>query len=288
MSRLPEVVVTGGSSYLGEFVVRCLVAKGVRPHVAVRSTASAARVSAAGGTPFDWDLRRPVSAVRGDVLLHLAGIAFADQLGGWVQSTGAQRVVCVSSASVVVPGHPKAQLVRSKEASVHSAAPSTVMVRPTMIFGGTRDRNVQLLRNLLLKLPAAPRLTGGEHIQPVFVDDLAAVLAALTVTETDLVGTLTYGGKAPLRIGQVVRDLAVRLGRKVVPVPLPVRPVAATLRRTGLDGKGRYLHAVSMLQQPRVVPDPDGLGLVHRATPWHEALDVAVQRYATRDDRHLQ
>lgn len=281
----PRVLITGGSSYLGQFVVRSLVQLGVVPRVAVRTSDAAERVGAAGGTPFHWDLRQPPPPEEADIFLHGAGIGFAASVGGWVRAVGAQRLVCVSSASVVVPGHPKEALVQRMEGAMHAIQCEAVVVRPTMIFGGVRDRNIQLLYRLVRRLPMAPKLVGGEHVQPVFVDDVAAVLAELALSFRRGGETLTYGGPSPLLIGDIVRDISDQTAKPVLPIPVPVRALSTLVRHSGLERRGRVAHAVTMLEVARIAPDPNSLGLRTKATPWPVALAKALTRYkAGRDE----
>jgi hypothetical protein len=112
------------------------------------------------------------------------------------------------------------------------------------------------------------------------VDDLSAVLAEIvTAGQPENQSILTYGGPQPLLIGDIVSDLAALLPRRIVPIPLPVPLLARLATGTGLGRRYRSVHALSMLLAPRAAPDPNDLGLAHRATPWLEALKVAVSRY---------
>lgn len=153
-----------------------------------------------------------------------------------------------------------------------------------MVFGGVRDRNIRLLYRLIERLAAVPRVTGGEAVQPVFVDDLAAVLCELIMENNCAGETLTYGGTAPVQIGEITHQIAAQLGKPTLPINIPVLALAAAARVSGFQRRARVAHAVAMLRVARVAPDPNSLGLSTKATPWDVALPIAIARYRSGAD----
>lgn len=277
-----DVIVTGGSGYLGEFVLREFQRSGVSALVLCRSDAARHRVERYGASAIRWDLDTPEDPpVRGRVLLHLAGIRYGSSLPRWVEACNAEQVVCVSSASATVPGHPNEQMVLRGEMDAASSPAQTTIVRPTMIFGGSRDRNVQVVYRALTRAPFVPRISGGQKIQPVLVDDLAGVLAELVQSASASARgtTLDYGGKTAVSLGRLVSDVSGLLGKRVMPLSIPVGRLARLLRASHMDTYHRYLHALSMLDSERVAADPDSMGFARRATEWPAALQLAVDRY---------
>lgn len=284
MSSRVAVLVTGGSSYLGEFVVRELLRNNACVYAAVRSDLAGARVASLGAIPVQWDLRESVPSIKAEVLLHLAGLAFGRSLVEWKRVIGFQRTVCVSSASAVVAEHPKSALVQRQEEQVRKGCVDAVVVRPTMIFGGVRDHNVRLLHALVQRLPAVPILRGGGKLQPVLVDDLAAILTELALGQSEPSQTVTYGGAEALQVGRIVGDLARLCATRQLPITLSVGTVARIARKAGCSDRNRVLHAASMLSTERSTPDPNSWGLQHQATPWPSALSLAVARYRRGHD----
>jgi nucleoside-diphosphate-sugar epimerase len=118
------------------------------------------------------------------------------------------------------------------EYAVQSSRLTWTIVRPTMIYGTARDRNISRLLRLLDRWPVVP-VCGNGLWQPVYVEDVAdAVVAAL---DSPLTPGRAYNlaGKAPLRLSELIRAAADALGQRVwlVPVPLGMAVVTARLTR---------------------------------------------------------
>ncbi len=279
-----KVFVTGGSSYLGEFLVSRLLSEGADVTVGVRSDAARRRVAACGARSVALDLDNySTPHAKADVVMHAAGIRFAVQATKLIRDVGASRMVCVSSASVAVKDHPLSDTLIEHEQIILACGAETTIVRPTMIFGGARDKNIRILYRAVKRLAAVPRLVGGESVQPVFVDDLSAILAELAMSDSRRrEAILTYGGPKPLSIGDIVSDLAAHLGRRIIPVPISVSALARLATQSRLGRRSRSVHALSMLLSARVAPDPQTLGFAYMPTEWSESLAIAITRYESR------
>jgi len=279
------VVLTGATSGLGGQLVTLLRGQNVPVVALVRSSAGMSAARALGAEPVMADLDDLTSLPDGvaGTMVHAAGVRFAQAARILAEKWGVSAGVCISSASATVPGHPLSELVASHEQALLSSDVRWHMIRPTMIFGWSRDRNVRKLARLILSAPAVPRLRGGGRIQPVFVDDVAAAAVELATRasagDNVLPPVVPYGGLRPMRVGDLVEDLRVELGVRRLPVSVPVALLSRAAHTTRLDRTGRFGHAVSMLTTSRVVPDPTAVGLSHQPTDWSTALRIAVGRY---------
>jgi uncharacterized protein YbjT (DUF2867 family) len=275
-----DVLVTGGSSPLGEHVVRRLVRDGRHVLTVVRSDEAATRVVAAGAEVVWFDLsdERP-PLVAAPILVHLAGTAWADAAIRLRECAGAQRMIAISSASATVSGHPRQRAVVAAEQSLLAGAGATWILRPTMIYGSARDRNVRLLWRALQRLPFVPRFRGGAAFQPVYVDDVAAAVAEL-VDDLHLHDhVLPVGGPEAVCFDDLVAALSNacdwhRHGPRV-PVSLLARGANVVPLRASPS-----LHAIAMLSVDRSVPPPPAVGLSYPPMPLFAGIATAVQRYS--------
>jgi len=281
-----SVLVTGGTSSPGLILLNLLSHAPDRVHAVVRSEEAAATVCERGAIPVYHDLAagtRP-PAGRADVLLHLAGVSHAVAADRLARDWGCGAAVCISSASAAVDGHPLAERLRSWEGELFDSTVRWRVLRPTMIFGSPRDRNLRLLTRMLQRLPACPRFTGGGLIQPVFVDDVAAAVweTARRTRDGDktLPRTIPYGGTLQMTFGGLCEDISDREGLRRLPISISVAMLSKLSRLTGADRRGRLGHAVSMLTTARVVDSPFDVGLRHMPRPWPIALDLALSRYS--------
>ncbi|HMZ07586.1 MAG TPA: NAD-dependent epimerase/dehydratase family protein, partial [Anaerolineales bacterium] len=107
------------------------------------------------------------------------------------------------------------------------------ILRPTMIYGSPRDRNMWRLIRLLKIIPIIPIFGDGESLQqPIFVDDVAqAVLLALQ-NDATIHKSYNIAGKDPLTYNQVIDMVASALGKRVWKLHLPYMPIVRALQFT--------------------------------------------------------
>jgi len=284
-----RVLVTGATSAPGLHLLHLLAVTGAEVTALVRSPQAATRLDGLGVALLHHDLEASAQAPRGsaDLLLHVAGVRHARAADELARRWGCGTGVCVSSASATVEGHPLAPLVLDNEALLAQSVVDWRILRPTMIFGSHRDRNVRLLARALHRLPVCPRFSGGGQVQPVFVDDVAAAVQELGERaldeDADLPALVPYGGTNRMTFGELIEDVRAAACLRALPVRVPVAALATTVRKVGADRHSRIGHALSMLTTTRVVPDPHHVGLRHRPHPWLIALGLALERYRHAD-----
>jgi nucleoside-diphosphate-sugar epimerase len=140
--------------------------------------------------------------------------------------------VFVSTTAVTTTLHPPTKQVRlAAEQQIRGSGLDWTILRPTMIYGAARDRN---LSRLLLRLSRAKLLpvpgTGERLHQPVHVADVAAaVLAALT--RTTAIGSLyNLAGPEPFPFAELLRTCARAVGSKTLLIPVPLAPLVMLAR----------------------------------------------------------
>jgi NADH dehydrogenase len=197
----PIVTVFGASGFLGRHVVRALARNGWRIRAACRRPDLAAHLQPLGGVgqimPMQANLRYRASvdrAVAGaDAVVNLVGILAASgrQTYAAVQAFGARAVAEATAAagitrlvhvSAIGADPASASLyARTKaagEAAVFETMPDAVVLRPSVVFG-PEDRFLNLFGEMAMLSPVLPLIGGGHTpLQPVFVGDVAAAVAA--------------------------------------------------------------------------------------------------------------
>ena len=143
------------------------------------------------------------------------------------------------------------------ELAVQSSTLDWTILRPTMIYGTARDRNISRLLRFLKRWPVFP-LYGNGLWQPIYVEDLAdAVVAALDNPRTRR-RVYNVAGAQPLALADLVRTAARAVGRNVTLIRVPLRAavVGAKLTRivtaaripTDCPGPGRRRESVPRLE----------------------------------------
>jgi len=197
------VVVTGGSGFVGRYLVEELVRAGARIRVVVRTPENASFLKPLGGLGqieiVAGDVTNAASLraafVHADAAVNLVGIL--DERGGQkfglVQADGAAKVAQAAAAAAVTAfvqvsaigadGASKAEYARTKaagEAAVTAALPFATIVRPSIVFGAEDQFINRFAAMAKGPLPVVPVVAGNTRFQPVFVRDVAkAIVAAL-------------------------------------------------------------------------------------------------------------
>jgi uncharacterized protein YbjT (DUF2867 family) len=247
-----RLLVTGGSGFLGGYVLAEATRRGHSCVALARSLAAARTVAARGATPLAGDLDdRPalagVFASAGcDALLNLASLGFghAPAIVGAAAGAGLDRAVFVSTTAVTTALPARTKAVRlAAEQAIRSSGLKWTILRPTMIYGAPGDRNLCRLLALFARagrvmthggLPVplvVPVPGGGRRLQqPVHVADLAG--AVLTAVERPETAGRTYdvAGPEPLTFADLLRAAAVAVGCRVLLVPVPLAPVVTLTR----------------------------------------------------------
>ena len=240
-----EIVVFGGSGFLGKHVVNALVREGRRVRIAVRRPHVAAgelpNYRAGQVQVVQANVRFPESvaaACKGmDGVVNLVGILAesgkqrfqsvhvqgAEAVAQAAAAAGIQRVVHVSAIGADV--HSRSAYGRSKglaEQKVRAACPQAVILRPSIVFGPEDDFFNRFGAMAASIAPGLPLIGGGRtRFQPIYVGDVAdAVLAALNKPEARG-RTYELGGPSVYSFRELLEFILAETMRKKALLPLP-------------------------------------------------------------------
>lgn len=233
---MKRVLVTGGTGFTGRFVARELVAAGAQVRCLVRNRAKA------GSLPkecevVDGSLEDPDSLLRAmqgcDALANVASLGFghAPNIVVAAEKAGVARAVFVSTTSVFTKLNAPSKTVRlAAEKLIEGSRLDYVILRPTMIYGTSGDRNICRLVRYLHRWPVIPVLGSGAYLmQPIFVADLASVIARAALAEGTFRKAYNVSGKSPLSYNAVIDTVCAGLGKRVRKLHLPASPAVSLL-----------------------------------------------------------
>lgn len=242
------VAVTGAMGFVASRLLPLLAARGARVIAVVRPGRDIAAIRPLADVEArHGDLSEPGSlhgAFDGaGAVVHLAGLAlvprFLPELEAARERAGLRAGVFVSSAGVYTRLESRgADAKRAGEAALRASPLDFTILRPSMIYGTPRDRNLVRLLRWLRRWPAVAAPLGGRTPQqPVHVDDLAAAIVAALERPEAARREYDVGGPRPLPLSEVIHECAAALGRRAFIVPLPLAPAhaaAVAARRLGL------------------------------------------------------
>lgn len=270
---MPEfkLLVTGATSPLGQALLPELVIRYGEVAATTRTVAGAVRIADVGAWPLIADFSRPSRwEFRAQRVIHLAGMGHAAPAAALVRHSGAQQLLAISSASATDSSHPRSEAVIAAESTLIALPVDVKIVRPTMIYGTSRDRFVSKLIKLCKVSPAVPKVLGGGVITPVYIDDV--VQAIVEANESVAIPTVSQiGGPHALRIGTMIDDICAVLGRRRAPLTVSIDGLVRAANRQG-PARSKLAHAIQVLANDRSVDPPSTFGYTYRPTTFRDSI----------------
>lgn len=246
MSSKP-ITVFGGSGFVGRAVVRALVKDGHRVRVAVRRPDLAFDLQPIGAVGqiqfvqanvrFEDSVRRALIGAKGAVNLVGILMAYGNQRFEDVHTQGALRIAqacrdaglstLVHVSALGADAKSPALYAKTKglgEEAVHGALPQAIILRPSLVFG-QGDGFFPRFARLASSLPALPLIGGGKtKFQPVYVGDVATVIARAFDAQAPLTQGATYelGGPKIASFAALLRFVCDTIDHHPLLVPMPI------------------------------------------------------------------
>ena len=233
-----RVLITGATGFTGSRTVPLLIERGYCVRCLVR--ASSDRTVLAGNA-VEWfqgdlaDSHKLELSMKGvDVLVNVASIGFghAPNVVGAALAAGVRRAIFLSTTAIFTTLNAPSKAIRiAAEDTIRNIGLAYTILRPTMIYGSARDRNMCRLVRYLRRWPVMPMPGSGENLQqPVFVDDVARAIVDAISTDRTIGKCYNIPGPKALTFKEVVETISNLLGRKTLKVHLPVSPFVKLLR----------------------------------------------------------
>ncbi len=175
------------------------------------------------------------SAMQGtDALVNLASLGFghADSIIHAAKDAGIKRAVFISTTAIFTQLNASSKKVRvAAELSVETSGLKYTILRPTMIYGSPRDRNMWRLIRFMRLSPIVPIFGDGKYLQqPIYVDDVAAAVLGCLQADITIGKSYNIAGKHALTYNEVIDTLAKAMNKRVWKLHIPSKPVVGTLK----------------------------------------------------------
>lgn len=258
-----KIFVTGATGFTGSRVVPLLLKNGYKVRCLYRASSDRSFVQSAlenaiytknnflerSGRSLAPDLQGEIEWTLGDVadtaslttamqgadaLVNLASLGFghADSIIRAAKEAGIQRAIFISTTAIFTQLSARSKAVRmAAELAIERSGLKYTILRPTMIYGSPRDRNMWRLIRFMRLSPIVPIFGDGNYLQqPIFVDDVAA--AVLGCLEADIAIGKSYNiaGRHPLTYNEVIDTIAKALNKRVWKLHVPSNPVVGLLK----------------------------------------------------------
>jgi nucleoside-diphosphate-sugar epimerase len=232
-----KVFVTGATGFTGSRVVPLLLKNGYEVRCLYRLSSDRSPLPQ---PEIEWvtgDLSNPESlsnAMQGaNALVNIASLGFghAENIIASAKNAGIKRAIFISTTAIFTKINAKSKSVRMQaESAIQSRGLDYTILRPTMIYGSPRDRNMWRLIHLLKQSPVIPVVGSGNHLQqPIFVDDVAQAVVICLSNENTVRKSYNIAGKYSLTYNAVIDTIADKLNKRIWKIHIPSKPVVALL-----------------------------------------------------------
>lgn len=225
------ILLTGATGFLGEFVLKELVEKGYEVTCFVRRTSNIdeikkLKVKYVFGELDDY--RSLCEALKGKkALINIASLGFghAPNIVNACEEMNIKRAIFVSTTGIFTKLNPDSKGIRLEaERLIKESSLDYTIIRPTMIYGTPKDRNMWRLVKYIKRLPVLPILGEGTYLQqPVYVKDLASAIVSAYENSVSIKKAYNISGAKALTYNEVIDITAKALGKKAVKIHVPMK-----------------------------------------------------------------
>jgi len=233
-----KVFVTGATGFTGSRVVPLLLKNGFDVRCLYRASSDRSLLN---GLDVEWslgdvsDTASLTSAMQGtDALVNIASLGFghADSIIRATKDAGIKRAIFISTTAIFTQLNASSKKVRvAAELAIETSGLDYTILRPTMIYGSPRDRNMWRLIKFMRLSPIVPIFGDGKYLQqPIYVDDVAAAVLGCLKADITIGKSYNITGKYALTYNEVIDTIAKAMNKRVLKIHIPSELVVSTLK----------------------------------------------------------
>lgn len=244
-----NVLVFGGTGFVGEFICNSLKQAAYDPVVVTHSTQSQYR-SIKGSLSDTNQLAKALGGLKFVAVVYSVGLlieqgnkTYDNFHRVWVQNAinlsenvGCDRFILISANGISNSNSGYAISKLAGEQLLQDSNLEWTILRPSIIVGKSDNFNFLKLLDTLTKLPFAPVPAAGALIQPVNATELGDVTTKIIDNPTTYKKIYAVCGNTVFTMRSLVKEYATSVRRRVITVPVPtilVKLFAPVLRLFG-------------------------------------------------------
>ena len=136
-----------------------------------------------------------------------------------IVEAGVKRAYFVTTTGIFSKYNHCSEIYKINEAKIRASGIVYTILRPSMIYGSLRDKNMHKLIKFLYRYPMFPLFGAGRSLmQPVYVEDLATGIVSTIANYKTAYQEYNLAGPKGITYLNIVEIILAKLNRKVVKV----------------------------------------------------------------------
>jgi nucleoside-diphosphate-sugar epimerase len=232
-----NVVVTGATGFTGTYTIPLLLKNNIKVRCLVRNTSNIDLISKSDVELIYGDLNDQASIERAfegvHALINIASLGFG-HARNVVQAAvrkNIQRAIFISTTALFTRLNARSKSVRlNAEDIIKKSGLDYTIIRPTMIYGSSMDRNICRLIKFINRWPIFIVFGNGTYLQqPVFVEDVSSAIMGALLSAKTSGKSYNIAGAVPVTFNQMIDTLFTALNRKIYKIHIPASPIVSVL-----------------------------------------------------------
>lgn len=230
------ILLTGATSQVGEVIINKLKNGNEKVRCFVRKTSKIEKLKG-NNIEFSYgdfnDIDSIKEALNGvDYLIHIGGIWHAENFLSILDKEGnkIRKAVFVGSTSrfqkIGSEDEKELKLVErmtKAEEIINQSKQNTVILRPTMLYGIDKDKNILNLIKIMDKFRVFPVIGKGTGMkQPVHVEDVADAVISVMYNENVNKKSYNLPGRNPIGYNDMLKEIRKNLNKPIIIVHIPI------------------------------------------------------------------
>ena len=232
-----KIFVTGATGFTGSRVIPLLLNNGHQVRCLYRPSSDR---SSLPQPEIEWvvgdlsDSKSLSNAMQStDAFINIASLGFghADSIITAAKNAGIKRAIFISTTAIFTQLNAPSKKIRvAAELTIETSGLKYTILRPTMIYGSPRDRNMWRLIRFMKISSIVPIFGDGKYLQqPIFVDDVAQAVVSCLSNDKTIGKSYNIAGAQALTYNQAIDTIAKEMNKRIWKIHIPSKPVVSLL-----------------------------------------------------------
>ena len=233
-----KVLITGATGLVGSDLLDILEKENDLENnevrLLVRNTSNVEGLLKKGFNLYYGDIEDKDSIIKAadgiDIIIHIVQMRYSPTIVDIAHEVGAKRLIIIGTTGIYSQYRLYSSEYKDAEEYIYNNCNVPyVILRPTMIYGSERDKNVHKLVNFMKKFKFFPVFGPGKgKMQPIYYKDLSYAIYQVYKRDNLINESYNIAGKNQLEYQEILRETSKALGQKVFILKIPFK-VATTI-----------------------------------------------------------